>query len=185
MNNHIQIYKNVIEPEYCDELIQKFERETWQQEKVDHAAADMTQIDFNESNWHDDVNKLTDISLEYIMKYKKDCDLHDFQWPNEYAFEHFRMKRYLPNDKDEFKPHVDNTSLPTMSRFLVFFIYLNDNEKGETYFPKLDISSPCKKGSILIFPPLWPWLHGGAKPINKSKYIVGSYLHTKDKGVTH
>ena len=62
---------------------------------------------------------------------------------------------------------------------------LNDNEKGETYFPKLDISSPCKKGSILIFPPLWPWLHGGAKPINKSKYIVGSYLHTKDKGVTH
>ena len=63
--------------------------------------------------------------------------------------------------------------------------HVNDNERGETYFPKLNISSPCKKGSILIFPPLWPWLHGGAKPINKSKYIVGSYFFLLDKGFTH
>ena len=115
MNNHIQIYKNVIDPEYCDELIHKFEKETWQQEKVVHAGADMTQVNLNESNWHDDVDKLVDISVKYIMQYKKDCDLHDFQWPNEYAFEHFRMKRYLPNDKDEFKPHVDSTTIPTIN----------------------------------------------------------------------
>jgi len=28
-----------------------------------------------------------------------------------------------------------------------------------------------------MFPPLWPWMHAGAKPVGKSKYIVGSYLH--------
>jgi len=28
-----------------------------------------------------------------------------------------------------------------------------------------------------MFPPMWPWLHAGQKPINKPKYIVGSYLH--------
>ena len=28
-----------------------------------------------------------------------------------------------------------------------------------------------------MFPPLWPWVHAGMKPINKPKYMVGSYLH--------
>ena len=37
--------------------------------------------------------------------------------------------------------------------------------------------SPCKRGSALLFPPMWPWAHAGTKPINKPKYIVGSYLH--------
>jgi len=24
---------------------------------------------------------------------------------------------------------------------------------------------------------MWPWLHAGTKPIDKPKYIIGSYLH--------
>jgi hypothetical protein len=28
-----------------------------------------------------------------------------------------------------------------------------------------------------MFPPLWPWLHQGMKPIDKPKYMIGSYLH--------
>ena len=35
----------------------------------------------------------------------------------------------------------------------------------------------CKQGSLLMFPPMWPWLHAGTKPINESKYIMQSYLH--------
>ena len=54
---------------------------------------------------------------------------------------------------------------------------LDDNEKGQTSFSQYGFKSPCKKGSLLVFPPLWPWLHAGDKPINKPKYIVGSYLH--------
>jgi len=68
-------------------------------------------------------------------------------------------------------------SLASVIRFLVFFVYLDDNEKGETAFPQLGVASPCKKGSLLMFPPLWPWLHAGLKPIDKPKYMLGSYLH--------
>jgi hypothetical protein len=59
------------------------------------------------------------------------------------------------------------------------FIYLTDNEKGETTLDVKDdlFVSPCKKGTILLFPPYWPWVHQGEKPINESKYILGSYLH--------
>ena len=88
------------------------------------------------------------------------------------------MKRYLPNDSDEFPPHVDIDASKNVSRFLVFFLYLTTNEKGGTVFPSIsDIVSPCRQGSLLMFPPAWPWLHQGMKPIIQPKYIVGSYLH--------
>jgi len=68
-------------------------------------------------------------------------------------------------------------NIESAKRFLVFFIYLDDNERGETNFPQLGLASPCKQGSLLMFPPLWPWVHAGMKPVKKSKYMIGSYLH--------
>ena len=41
----------------------------------------------------------------------------------------------------------------------------------------VDKYAECKKGSMLMFPPLWPWLHAGTKPINEPKYIMQTYLH--------
>ena len=75
-----------------------------------------------------------------------------------------------------FGPHVDSKDANTCKRFLAFFLYLDNNDGGSTMFPQMDITSKCKKGSLLVFPPLWPWLHEGKKPIDKPKYIVGSYL---------
>ena len=58
---------------------------------------------------------------------------------------------------------------------MVTFIY--DNKKGKTIFPNLDVEIECKQGSLLMFPPMWPWLHAGQKPSRVSKYIMQSYLH--------
>ena len=62
-------------------------------------------------------------------------------------------------------------------RFLVFFLYLNDNEGGLTSFPEYDTMIQPKAGTLLMFPPLWTHKHIGHKPIKKPKYIIGSYLH--------
>ena len=50
-------------------------------------------------------------------------------------------------------------------------------ESDETIIVDEKDSQSPMKGSLLMFPPLWPWLHQGMKPINQPKYIVGSYLH--------
>ena len=94
-----------------------------------------------------------------------------------YALEDIRMKKYLPNDHDEFQAHVDVGDNRNCTRFLVFFVYLTDNEKGGTTFPKLKHSVECKKGSMLMFPPMWTHVHVQGKPKDKAKYMVGSYLH--------
>ena len=95
----------------------------------------------------------------------------------EKAKEKLRMKKYNPNDHDEFQAHVDVGDNRNCTRFLVFFVYLSDNEKGGTTFPKLNFKAKCKKGDMLMFPPMWTHVHAGEKPIDNPKYIVGSYLH--------
>ena len=65
------------------------------------------------------------------------------------------MKRYLPNNYDEFRPHVDVNQKANCTRFLVMFLYLADNKKGKTIFPNLDIEIECKQGSLLMFPPMY------------------------------
>ena len=46
-----------------------------------------------------------------LQEYKKKVGIVQGMWPREMKFENIRIKRYLPNDKDEFRPHVDVTSL--------------------------------------------------------------------------
>ena len=179
MNNYIQIYNNVIDDRYCDELKLKFNESPSQHEAFNQGPMSFSQINLNlNDSWKEDVSKLSKIFSQYLIRYKQDCDIRPEMWPDRTnIFEQIRIKRYLNNDTDEFGPHVDAINSESSLRFLVFFIYLDDNERGETSFPQLGVASPCKKGNLLMFPPLWPWLHAGAKPINKAKYIVGSYLH--------
>ena len=178
MNNYIQIYKDVLDPTYCRDLISRFEKNEKHHETYDQGPMSFTQINLNTNlEWGEDVNQLTNVYDKYVNKYKKDCAIHKTQWPNQYGYEQIRLKRYLANDKDEFAPHVDSINIESAKRFLVFFIYLDDNERGETNFPQLGLASPCKQGSLLMFPPLWPWVHAGMKPVKKSKYMIGSYLH--------
>ena len=103
-------------------------------------------------------------------------NLHQ-QWPEKYAFEEIRFKKYEVNNNDQFNDHVDVKDYDTMKRFLVFFLYLNDNEGGETIFPDYDIKVQPKAGRMLMFPPNWTYKHKANKPINQPKYILGSYLH--------
>ena len=176
MNNYIQIYKNAIDDEYCDELIDKFEIES-NKETYDQGPMSFTQVNLNKNKWQGDIERLSKVFSNSLEQYKRDCVITEQMWPKRYTFEEIRLKKYLPNDKDRFDPHVDSINIESAKRFLVFFIYLNDNKRGETNFTQLELASPCKKGSLLMFPPLWPWLHQGMKPINQPKYIVGSYLH--------
>jgi hypothetical protein len=122
-----------------------------------------------------------------IENYKQDMGIEPIDsskpknalWPKQYGMEGIKIKRYLPNDEDEFNWHVDVSDGQSNARFLGFFVYLDDNDAGETEFAGWigDFTSRCVAGSAVLFPPMWPWLHRGKKPIIKPKYLLQSYLH--------
>ena len=178
MKKYIQVYEDVL-PEYqCNALIEKFEIN-----KDQHVSTDLdghrhfTEININQhKDWETFVNGLYGNLRPYVDRYKKDCDIKDKQWPDKFGFEQIRFKKYEP-DTDEFKTHVDVTDYNSARRFLVFFMYLNNNDKGETTFPDYDVSVKPETGKVLVFPPLWTYKHTGEKPTIKPKYIIGSYLH--------
>ena len=175
-NTFIRLYNTAIDLDYCDSLVEKFESHSEQHEHINDKNLSLTQINiFNYNNWKKDTEKLGRCLIPFIDKYKSEFSEHCF--PKKYGFEPFKMKRYLPNEKDEFGWHVDVRRFKNIRRFLAMFIYLSDNEEGKTEFDYQDVITDCAKGSMVIFPPMWPWLHRGTKPIKTPKYFMGGYLH--------
>ena len=179
MEKYIKTYDNVLTKDQCNQLIQKFEISTDQQvrtEMMNHRY--FTEININQhKDWEGFVLNLYDIFRPYVETYKKDCNITYNQWPEKYGFEQMRFKKYNPDGKDEFKSHVDVGDYASARRFLVFFLYLDDNEEGQTGFDEYDIKVKPEPGRLLMFPPTWTYLHTAYKPIKKPKYIIGSYLH--------
>ena len=189
-NTFIRLYRRAIDLDYCDSLIEKFESHSEQHERMNTKDAKKLEdgvyvrgsMLFNElhlwkymDTWKEDINKLASIFTKNVDEYKSEFSAHCF--PKKYGFEPFKMKRYLPNGEDEFGWHVDVRSFKNIRRFLAMFIYLSDNEEGKTEFDYQDVITDCTKGSMVIFPPMWPWLHRGTKPIKTPKYFMGGYLH--------
>ena len=179
MEKYIRVYKNVISDDFCDKIVAKFEKNSSQMEIVDNEQRpSFQQINLHQHDeWAKFRSSLDIVFKKYLKEYKEDCSITEYHWPEQYGFEQYRMKRYLPNNKDQFKAHVDVQNYDTARRFLVFFLYCDNNEAGQTLLSDLGISVPCTKASLLMFPPLWTYLHTGIKPIAKPKYIIGSYLH--------
>ncbi len=179
MDNLIRVYDGALGDKQCDYLIDMFDRYSALQEiQVNAYGQTLTRMNLMAdkfSPFKEDLEYLGNVFVGGVRKYKEDIGILPSQWPEKYTLEAMKIKKYEHNGQDSFPTHVDVNSLDNCKRFLVMFIYLTDNEGGETLVQ--DFVSPCKKGSIIIFPPYWPWLHSGEKPIDTPKYILGSYLH--------
>jgi len=178
MNDFIKTYDNVLSDVNCQHLIDKFEdsRNQWQKTEL-KGHRSFTEININlHEDWQEYVNIIYEALNPYLQKYADDHNITN-NWPERYGWEQIRFKKYEVNDKDEFKEHVDVMDYASAKRFLVMFLYLNDNEGGLTEFPEYDTMIQPKAGSLLMFPPMWTHKHIGHKPVGKPKYIIGSYLH--------
>ena len=139
MDNLIKTYDNVLDSQTCKNVIDKFEQFETQHESFDVRGMVFTQLNMAKSPqiWSKEIEQFTSIFESSLLTYLKDTGVTPQQMPNKYIWEPIRLKRYMPNDHDEFKPHVDVDSKPTSTRVLVCFIYLSENEEGQTAFPQL------------------------------------------------
>ena len=188
MDDYIRAYPNALDKSFCDKLISKFENCVDQQlGTLPKEGRQFTEIPLqsNMEYWKDEFSVCLSAFQGVIENYKDDLSIRSINsnhnqsmsalWPEKYGMEGIKIKRYLDNDRDMFDWHVDVSDGQSNARFLAFFIYLDDNDAGGTEF--VDKTIDCVAGTALMFPPMWPWLHRGLKPINKPKYLLQSYLH--------
>lgn len=73
--------------------------------------------------------------------------------------------------------HIEIENLPSSNRVFSMIVYLNDVEEGgETGFLYSDLKIKPKKGALVIFPSAFPFVHCGFKPISNDKYIIATWL---------
>jgi prolyl 4-hydroxylase len=174
--DYIMLGRNVLSPEHCQRLIERFEASEAVQVCRRYGGHSFTQLEITTA-WPDEHTLLLPVFLDQFRRYQELTKA--FYWPTypaHTAFEHLRIKRYLPNEQDFFATHVDVVDQLTARRFITAFIYLNEPEGGETVFPNLGLSIAPETGKLLVFPPLWLFPHEGRPPRLVPKYILHTYL---------
>ena len=183
--SYIKTYDGILPEGYCEHIINKFEEDLGNQvETVLEGHRSFTEININQhEHWKEVENLMLNLVQDNLKRYMTDNCIDVMAWPAKVGYEQFRMKRYMPNDKDEIQFHVDVQDHASARRFLVFFFYLNDvAEGGETAFAMNRESNPHfqvkpEAGKLLVFPPLLTHPHIAKRPISGPKYIIGGYLH--------
>ena len=171
--DYIVVTDNVIDPAHCAALIARFEASDQVEKAELEGAFSFTQLDVT-SAWPDQRDALVKVFVEHAGAYQRRVDARF--WPPRFGFEHLKMKRYLPDGRDAFPPHVDVMGQNASRRFLAAMIYLNAPEAGETVFGDLDVTIRPAPGRMVCFPPLWLFPHEGRPPLVRPKYILNTYL---------
>lgn len=173
----IRIYPGTLSPDACQQLIDGFEARS--DRHVIHQGDGPRFAELNlTQEWLDGHALAFGAILPQFEAYSRELQIGPQQWPAELAFEELRLKRYRPGGDDRFDEHVDVQDHASARRFLAALLYLNDvQDGGETDFPLWRQAIRPSAGSLVVFPPLWPWLHAGRPPLSGPKWILSTYLH--------
>lgn len=180
LSDLVRVYPGALPRKLCRALITGFE--ALYGEHIGRADDDPTAPRFTEVNltrcWQRGHEQAFEAILPLFERYSRDLQISPTQWPADLAFEELRIKRYRPGLNEEFPDHVDVGDHASARRFLAALVYLNDvDQGGATEFPAWGQSIQPTAGTVVLFPPLWPWLHAGRQPVSGAKYILSTYLH--------
>jgi hypothetical protein len=74
--------------------------------------------------------------------------------------------------------HCESANRASMSRKLVWMLYLNDvNEGGATHFLNQCMKVHARRGRVILWPADFPYQHRGEIPISNTKYIATGWYH--------
>lgn len=173
LSDYVMVFEDAIAPAYCQRLIDRFEHSEALEACERQAGHSFTQLNVTR-HWPDEHEAIVPVFMSYFTQYRTRTEA--YYWPPAFAFEHIRLKRYLPNGRDHFPPHVDVMTHQSARRFVTAMIYLNAPQGGETVFPNLGVSIAPSPGRIAVFPPVWMFPHAGLPPQASAKYILHTYL---------
>lgn len=170
MSSYIQVYDSIIPKPLCDLLISKFDE--CDSEIFNDSVRKFSQINLikNKKKFDQEIKALGLIFKTIVTQYQQQLKIKHF--PQKYAYEEFRIKKY--NTDSYFEDHVDVYDHNSARRFLSIFSYLNESPGTNFYNKTIDSIAP---GSIVVFPPMWMFPHKAIIPAEGKKYFLGTYLH--------
>ena len=163
----------------CNDVVNLFESADIERRVTLNNEVRLSQLNFTRKSYLNE--ELHKVICQYLLSA---VDHYRFNIKSFYAFaprnlyfEHFRIKRYISEDADQFDTHVDVGDVSNECRYLSFMWYLNDVvDGGETEFTELDFKIQPKAGALMMFPPIWMFPHKGHLLNSGKKYLLSTYL---------
>lgn len=189
-DSFIGIYENAFSAEYCDKIIAHFNwsaqnsrvwdrSETTERFKKDGACAlnptNPNEIAFTSQNLCSLVGEFNQIFWDQCYAdYRNTYSvLNDYTRHTVYTYKVQKTQRA----GGYHVWHCEDGSVDFSRRIGVYILYLNDVEEGgETEFLYCSKRIAPKKGTLLIFPPNYPWTHRGNPPLSGDKYIMTGWI---------
>lgn len=190
MESLIWTGQNVLTSEFCQNCIDKFERD--ERKSLGQLGADSSiNLDVKRSvdlqiskrtGWEEETKVFYDSISWALQEYA--CyliDIHPKLSPfydlDTISDSGYQIQRTLPGDFYDW--HSDICIENSKIRQLTYIWYLNDiNDDGYTEFINGTRIQP-KTGKIIIFPATWTYLHRGYPPKSETKYITTGWIYNQ------
>ncbi len=128
-------------------------------------------------DWDDLCRQLDQAMVESLRRYRDDVPNFAETHRTNLRDTDYQVQCYEPNGSDGFDWHADVATRGSGERVLAMVAYLNDvTEGGETEFRVQQIKIAPRRGTILWFPPTFPYVHRGNVPRSESKYVITCFL---------
>lgn len=190
--NFVGIYEEFFNVDFCENLIAHYEwcvknnrsfgRPEIETQKSDNSAvlnpSSIEEINFSHPNISSfllDFNKVfwDECYADYSDKYSA---LRDY---TEHTIYTYKIQKTQPTEGYHIW-HAEDGTQEYSRRIGVYILYLNDVEEGgETEFLYFSKRYRPKAGTLLIFPPNYPWAHRGNPPLSGTKYIMTGWIEFK------
>jgi hypothetical protein len=187
--NFVGVYEEYLSDKFCDDLVEYFEwcnknNKTFQRPESESIKKDnstclnplcVEEINFSFPNIQNFLGEFNDVFWDicykdYIEKYSV---LADYDKHTIYSY---KIQKTQPAGGYHIW-HCEDASIQFSQRVGVYILYLNDVEEGgETEFLYFSKRIKPKKGTLLIFPPNFPWTHRGNPPLSNTKYILTGWV---------
>lgn len=197
----IGYFENAFTPEECDQILERLERAktlklAYQGQSgsgINHDIKSSIDFDLLTSPIEDDVmfgygiiEKLNEIVVEdYLNKFPHQNEYSGSEdlFLSQTFYELLQIQQYPKSTGHYNAWHAETGTFEMSRRLFSFLLYLDDVEEGgETDFLYATdkngemLSIKPKKGTLLIHPASFPFIHRGRTPISNDKAILTTWL---------
>ena len=167
MDNSINIYKDVITSELCDELVALHKREKENTEK--EVYSDVTNVEcynLDLDDYPEHEQKVFEVVEGIIDRVLVD----HIHFPDDLDYESYSLREHYGGTV----LHVDGIlNDESQRRILSIIIALTDDyDGGEFNFPEQSYQVKLKKGEAITFPPNYFYPHEVSPPSNGERYTI-------------
>ena len=177
MNNLINIYKDVITSELCDELIALHNKEKEYTEKEvydEDTNVKCYNLDLDDYPEHD--KKVFDVVEGIIDKVLVD----HIYFPDDVDYETYSVREHYGGTALHTDGIFDDDS---QRRILSIIIALTDDyDGGEFNFPEQSYQVKLKRGEAITFPPNYFYPHEVSPPSNGERYTISLWVLINPSG---